>query len=85
MEDLLDHFLDRQQTDSTFTENELNGNFAMNEPLEMSSDSDDSDDSNATEIEEGEVEGKRPFQCFVIFSALTFLCIFCLSSGRKRR
>lgn len=61
MEDLLDHFLDRQQTDSTFTENELNGNFAMNEPLEMSSDSDDSDDSNATEIEEGEVEGKRPF------------------------
>ncbi len=59
MEDLLDHFLDREQTDSTFTENELNGNFAMNEPLEMSSDSDDSDDSNATEIEEGEVEGNR--------------------------
>lgn len=60
MEDLLDHFLDREQTDSTFTENELNGNFAMvNEPLEMSSDSDDSDDSNATEIEEGEVEGKK--------------------------
>lgn len=60
MEDLLDHFLDREQTDSTFTENELNGNFAMvNEPLEMSSDSDDSDDSNATEIEEGEVEGEN--------------------------
>lgn len=61
MEDLLDQYLDREQTDSTFTENELNGNFAMtmvNEPLEMSSDSDDSDDSNATEIEEGEVEGK---------------------------
>lgn len=58
MEDLLDHFLDREPTDSSFTENELNGNFAMgNEPLEMSSDSDDSDDSNATEIEEGEVEG----------------------------
>ncbi|KAG4070284.1 hypothetical protein HA402_009847 [Bradysia odoriphaga] len=56
MEDLLDHFLEREQTDSSFTENELNGNFAMNEPLEMSSDSDDSDDSNATEIEEGEVE-----------------------------
>lgn len=66
MEDLLDHFLDREQTDSTFTENELNGNFAMNEPLEMSSDSDDSDDSNATEIEEGEVEGKFEKEIFFL-------------------
>lgn len=67
MEDLLDHFLEREQTDSSFTENELNGNFPMNEPLEMSSDSDDSDDSNATEIEEGEVEGRKSLLVLLYF------------------
>lgn len=78
MEDLLDHFLEREQTDSTFTENELNGNFAMNEQLEMSSDSDDSDDSNATEIEEGEVEGKNERRGLLL-PCLSHLNIFCFN------